>query len=174
MAKTIVFKTNKESWDRFIGRIETDIFGEQSMAYKVLKHLKRTNKNTNEINNIEDKKWIEHYKSLWCSNSPQNNNNPSSIREIGEISDELEQILKAMKNRKAASPDGLNSELSKYRRTRSLKPLKLTSVGEKDPFQKSGAKQELWGVTVFVTADAYVVFTWPCLSMSLTQRMGQP
>ena len=36
MAKTIVSKTHKESWDRFICRIEADIFGEQSMAYKVL------------------------------------------------------------------------------------------------------------------------------------------
>ena len=35
-AKTIVSKTHKESWDRFIFRIETDILGEQSMVYKVL------------------------------------------------------------------------------------------------------------------------------------------
>jgi hypothetical protein len=54
--------------------MEADNFGEQSMAYKVLKHLNRTNKDTIEINNTEDQKWIEHYKSLWCSNSPQNNN----------------------------------------------------------------------------------------------------
>jgi len=33
-AKTIVSKTHKDSWDRFISRIEYDIFGEQSMAYK--------------------------------------------------------------------------------------------------------------------------------------------
>jgi len=34
---------------------------------------------------------------------------------IDEISDEeLEQSLKSMKNRKAAGPDGLNSELFKY------------------------------------------------------------
>jgi hypothetical protein len=33
----IVPKTHKESWHRFISRIETDIFLEQSMAYKVLK-----------------------------------------------------------------------------------------------------------------------------------------
>jgi len=44
-------------------RIEADIFGKQSMAYEVLKHLNRTNKDTIEINNTEDQKWIEHYKS---------------------------------------------------------------------------------------------------------------
>jgi len=59
MAKTVVSKTYKESWDRFICGIEDDIFCEQSMAYKVLKHLNRTNKDTIEINNIEDQKWID-------------------------------------------------------------------------------------------------------------------
>jgi hypothetical protein len=49
------------------------------MAYKVLKHLNRTNKDTTEINNIEDQKWIEHYKSSWCSNYPQNNNDEPEI-----------------------------------------------------------------------------------------------
>jgi hypothetical protein len=55
IAKTILSKTHKESWDRFICRIESDIFGEQSMACKVLKHLNRKNKDTIEINNIEIK-----------------------------------------------------------------------------------------------------------------------
>src|SRR5215510_13644971 len=74
IAKTTVSKTHKESWDRFISRIETDIFGEQSMAYKVLKHLNRTNKDTTEINSVEDQKWINHYKDLWCTNSLKNDN----------------------------------------------------------------------------------------------------
>jgi len=71
------------------------------MAYKVLKHLNRTNKDTIEINNIEDQKQINHYKNLWCTNSPQNDNDepdttitPSTG--IDEISDEeLEQSLKS-------------------------------------------------------------------------------
>ena len=32
MAKTIVCKTHKESWDRFICKIESGIFDEQNMA----------------------------------------------------------------------------------------------------------------------------------------------
>jgi len=49
------------------------------MAYKVLKHFNRTNKDTIEINNIEDlKKWIKHYKNLWCTNSPQNDDEPEA------------------------------------------------------------------------------------------------
>ena len=78
IAKTIVSKTHKESWDRFISRIEFDIFGEQSMAYKVLKHLNRTNKDTIENNNIEDQKWIKHYKNWWCTNSSQNDDEPEA------------------------------------------------------------------------------------------------
>jgi hypothetical protein len=89
------------------------------MAYKVLKHPNWSNKDNMEINNIEDKKWINHYKNLWYMNSLQNDNDepettltPST--EIVEISDEeLEQSLKSMKNRKAPGPDGLNSELFK-------------------------------------------------------------
>jgi len=52
-------------------------------------------------------------------NSPQNDNDePETTTNrsagIDEISDEeLEQSLKSMKNRKAAGPDGLNSELFK-------------------------------------------------------------
>jgi hypothetical protein len=111
---------NKESWDRFISRIEHDIFGKQNMAYKVLKHLNRTNKDTIEINNIEDQKWINHYKHLWCTNPPHSDNDEPETTTIpstgiDEISDEeLEQSLKSMKYRKAAGPDGLNSELFKY------------------------------------------------------------
>ena len=39
IAKIIASKAHKESWDRFICRIESDTFGKQSMTYKVLKHL---------------------------------------------------------------------------------------------------------------------------------------
>jgi len=75
--KTIASKTHKESWDRFIFRIEPDILGEQSMAYKVLKHLNGINKDIIQINNREDKKLTEYYKSLCCSDSPQNDHNKS-------------------------------------------------------------------------------------------------
>jgi len=91
------------------------------MAYNILKHLNRTNKDTIEISNIEDQKWINNYKNLWCTNSPHNVNDETETTTtpsagIDEISDEeLEQSLKSMKNRKAAEPDGLNSELFKYR-----------------------------------------------------------
>ena len=74
MTNTVVCRTRKESWDRFICRIESDVFGEQNMAYKVLKHLSQTNEDTIEINNIEGQKWIQHYKNLWCTNSPKNDN----------------------------------------------------------------------------------------------------
>ena len=107
-AEIIVSKAHKESWDRFICKIEADIFGEPNTAYKVLKHLNRTKKDTIENNNIEDKKWIEHYKSLWCTNSPQNDNDepestPTPRTEIDEISDEeLEKSLKSLKKWKSS------------------------------------------------------------------------
>jgi sorting nexin-29 len=73
------------------------------------------------MNNIDDQKWIHHYKNLWCTNSPHNDNDEpetttTPLAGTDESSDEeLKQSLKSMKNRKAAEPDGLNSELFKYR-----------------------------------------------------------
>ena len=89
------------------------------MVYKVLKHLNRTNTDTTDITNIEDQKWIKHYKNLWCTNSPQNDDEPETTSTpsagTNKISDEeLEESQKLMKNRKAAGQDGLNSELFKY------------------------------------------------------------
>ena len=58
-------------------------------------------------------------KDLWCTNSPQSDNDEPEATStpsagIDEISDEgLEKSLKLMKNRKAAGPGGLNSELFK-------------------------------------------------------------
>jgi hypothetical protein len=76
------------------------------MAYKVLKLLKRTNKDNIEINNIEDQKWINHYNNLWCTISPHNDNDEPETTTtqsagIDKIADEeIEQSLKSMKNRK--------------------------------------------------------------------------
>ena len=98
------------------------------MAYKVLKHLNRTSKDTIEINNIEDQTWINHHKNLWCTNSPHSDDDEPETTTtpslgIDEISnEELKQSLKSMKNRKAARPDGLNSELFKYGGTCSFRP----------------------------------------------------
>jgi len=59
------------------------------MAYKVPKHLHRTNKDTSEINNTEDQKWIKHYKNLWCTNSPQNNDKPEATSTPSAGTDEI-------------------------------------------------------------------------------------
>jgi len=72
------------------------------------------------MNNKEDQKLINHYKNLWCTNSPHSDNDEPETTTtpsagIDEMSDEeLEQSLKSVKNRKAAGPDGLDSELFKY------------------------------------------------------------
>ena len=61
-----------------------------------------------------------HYKNLWCTNSPQNDNDEleatsTPLAGIDEISDDgLEQSLKLMNSRKSAVPNGLNSEFFKY------------------------------------------------------------
>jgi len=110
MAKT-VSKTHKESWDRFICGREADIFGEQNMAYKVLKHLNRTNNDTIEINNIEDKNGKNNITFMVFKFPAKQNDEPETTltpsTEIDEISDEeLEQSLKSTKKQESSRSRG--------------------------------------------------------------------
>jgi hypothetical protein len=41
------------------------IYMEDIFAYKVIKHLNKSEKDTVRINVIEENKWIKHYKELW-------------------------------------------------------------------------------------------------------------
>jgi hypothetical protein len=81
-------------------------------------HLNRTERDPIQINLTEDCKWIDHYKTLWCSNTLQNNSEgiEENISEnIDKISyEELEQSLCSLKNSKATSPEGLNAKFFKH------------------------------------------------------------
>jgi hypothetical protein len=52
IAKREVRKLNRESWDNYISNIEYDVQGAQDAAYKVMKHLNSTERDTAFINNI--------------------------------------------------------------------------------------------------------------------------
>ena len=96
--------------------IENDIQGRQTLAYKLLRKLKKEEKDDANINVIKRKEWAEHYKALWF--------NPASPQEaeIGQVDNsidnielsELKEVLKIAKNRKAAGTDNINVELLKY------------------------------------------------------------
>ncbi len=53
--KTIIRKAHADSWERFIGRIENDIYGRKTLAYKVMKTLNSNERENVQINAIEKK-----------------------------------------------------------------------------------------------------------------------
>jgi hypothetical protein len=51
-AKTINREADRQSWDKFVSNIEGDLHGRQIFAYKVIKHLNKSEKDTVRINVI--------------------------------------------------------------------------------------------------------------------------
>ena len=116
-AKAITKKAHIESWERFIGNIEHDLFGRQSLAYKVIKTLKRDERENVQINAVDEKTWIKHYKDLWYKEEEEEEeiNQTRLINEVDSLTlEELLEEIKKSKNRKAPGMNGINTELIKY------------------------------------------------------------
>jgi hypothetical protein len=79
-------------------------------------HLNSTEKETAQLNVIDIKEWVTHYKKLWVDDSLDDASHISLDRVCVDMIDinELEEALKYSKNRKATGEDGLNLELFKY------------------------------------------------------------
>lgn len=114
--KNLIKRSHSESWERFIASIEHDIHGRQNVAFKLMKHMNKAEKDTASINIITEHQWIQHYRNLWYDENCEENyyveSDSSSIDQI-DIK-ELEAALKVTKNRKATGLDGINAELIKY------------------------------------------------------------
>lgn len=104
-----------------ISNIEHDVHGKQEFAYKMIKNLNSTVKDVAQLKVINHNEWIEHYTNLW--NNQETNEQVMSISDdMDEINftvdaitiEELREALKKMKNRKAAGPDGITTELLKH------------------------------------------------------------
>jgi hypothetical protein len=65
MQKKIIREAHHQSWDKYTSNTEDDLHGRQITAYKVIKHLNKSEKDTVRINVIEENKWIDHYNGLW-------------------------------------------------------------------------------------------------------------
>lgn len=110
-------QAHQESWDTFISRVEDDIHGRQTFAYKIIKHLNKTEKDTAGINVIQENQWIEHYKNLWTNKDEiyDEEENEKEKQEVDPLTlEELQGVLRKAKNRKATGSDGVNTELLKY------------------------------------------------------------
>lgn len=118
-AKDIVRRAHDESWTTFISKIEHDLHGGQAMAYKVMQHLSKSEKDTANINVIPEKRWLVHYRKLWFNEEQQlvdiSREQDVAVYEGDSITiQELSDAMNRLKNRKAAGPDGVSGELLKY------------------------------------------------------------
>lgn len=114
-AKDLTRTAHQQSWEKYVSEIEHDVHGRQLVAYKILKHLSSSEKDTVKLNIIADETWKKHYEKLWCNPNIVTEEDASEYYTVDAITlIELRQALKETKNRKACGPDGLNSELLKY------------------------------------------------------------
>jgi len=116
-AKRISRKAHQESWEKFISQVENDLHGRQTFAYKAIKQMNKTEKDTAHLEVIDEQKWIQHYEKLWYNpNSPVEEDleehTPYGIDYI--TMEELMNAIKTSKNRKATGADQINMELLKY------------------------------------------------------------
>lgn len=115
LVKRSVRQITRDSWDKYISEIENDIHGRQNCAYKIMKHLNKEERDTLNINPIEEQKWLNYFKELWTSREskefilaqPQQNIDPIT-------QEELQNALQTGKNKKAPGTDKINLELLKY------------------------------------------------------------
>ena len=85
-SKQLTRKVHRDSWGKFISDIEHNVHGRQSFAYKVMRHLNRTEKDVPKLIIIKKVQWIGHYKELWCKQKEEQNSNPN-LNDEGEIMD---------------------------------------------------------------------------------------
>jgi hypothetical protein len=67
VAKKEVKKLHRQSWDRYVSAIEHDVHGAQTRAYKIMKNLNKTGKDTAQFNNISKDTWLSYYKHEWTN-----------------------------------------------------------------------------------------------------------
>ena len=96
--------------------IEYDVHGAQTMAYKIMSHLNKTENDTASINVIREETGLNYYKDLWTN--PVEKYIKSYTGEVTTVDlityNELEELLKSSKNKKTPGIDDVNIELIKY------------------------------------------------------------
>ena len=97
-----------------MSNIEYGVNSGQTMAYKIISHLNKTEEHTAPINIMREKFWLNYYKHLW-TNPVEKDPYTGEVTTVNLIMyDELEEIFKSFKNKKTSGSDDMNVELIKY------------------------------------------------------------
>lgn len=116
--KTLVRQNKQESWDKFVSDIEDDVHGRQQIAFKLIRKLNNDKREAANITVIDKDEWVKHYTQLWYTKEGEQDNEGVQIESNGNVDtltlQELDNVLRAFKNRKATGLDNVNLELIKY------------------------------------------------------------
>ena len=116
LARREVRKIKRNSWEKYVSDIEHDVHGRQEKAYKILKHLNKTEKDNLHLTTITEEKWLQYYKELWTTSDKHASDIMIDINELVDpiTLDELLPIIQNAKNKKSPGSDNINMELIKY------------------------------------------------------------
>ena len=114
LVKREVRRRQRLSWDKIVTNLENDTYRTQPKVYKILKQISKNVKETAHIQlNKKENAFLQYYEKLWNTNinELQLEYNSADYSHASITSDELEKVLKLIKNGKAPGQDNINSEL---------------------------------------------------------------
>ena len=127
IAKREVRKRKRESWSKFVTNLEHDTYKTKPKIYKILKSISNDIKETVNIQGTTDENiFVDYFKKLWNEKTSDNqaeidtsidddrNTNELSYQHDTITQEELDTVLKLLKNGKSPGEDNINSELYKY------------------------------------------------------------
>ena len=133
--KSLVKITHKESWERYVSRIENDVglHKRQNAAQEVIKKLNKYEKDAANLKLLKKKNWAEFCKRLWYSGDEGDNEEEVTglSQAVDCTTDEaLKEALCNSKSKKGTGADNINIELYKCIKNIGFWPLS-TNIGGK-------------------------------------------
>ena len=112
-------KIKRQCWETFVSRIEHDLHGRQINTHKIIRNLKRTEKDNLRLTPIVEHTWLDYYQKLWTKQINDNNTETKRAKLTENCVDvitmeELKTTIKALKARKSPGSVGINNELYIY------------------------------------------------------------
>ena len=115
-------RQSRDYWDKFVKILERDITGTQRRGFKIFKQLQLQERDKLRIDPITKTEWTEYYGKLWNEQGSKGEERIEEERRsegTGDNEDiitieELNEVLKHVKNRKSCGLDNLPMELWKF------------------------------------------------------------